>query len=74
MRRRRPTLLGKLRSLTFVTVLINVLIAAVFRVVNNAVTNIDCAIITAVAVLPFLLYLYLLILKLLQLLPLIVLF
>jgi hypothetical protein len=54
-----------LRTLTFIVILINVLIAIIFRVVNNAVANIDLAVIAASAILLFLLYLYLPILKLL---------
>jgi hypothetical protein len=58
-------LLSMLRTLTFIVILINVLIAIIFRVVNNAVANIDLAVIAASAILLFLLYLYLPILKLL---------
>jgi hypothetical protein len=72
--KRWPMSLGKSRTLTFVAVLINVLITAVFGVVDSAVTKINLAVIAAVAILPFLLHLHLLFLMLLQLLPLIILF
>jgi hypothetical protein len=48
IRRRQSALLGKLRALTFVAVLINILIAVVSRIVDSAVADISLTVIADV--------------------------